>query len=116
MCFGIPKTSAVVSVVHCYLVVDVVSNVHTLVIRICFLFIVIHVWHHRLCAACVLEAFEQVVQTFVLLTKQFADVWSSRSHQFEQWQSHGVNIFQFHSLVKFIKFDALSGLCQKRTQ
>ena len=108
MCFGIQKTSAVVSVVHCCLIVDVVINVHTMVIRACFLFIVIHVWHHRLCAACALEAFEQAVQTFVLLTKQFADAWSSRSHQFEQWQSHGVNLFQFHSLVKFIKFDALS--------
>ena len=112
----IQKAAAVVSVVHCHLVSDVVSSVHTMVIGICLLFIVIHVWHHRLCAACVLEAFEQAVQTFVLWTKQFTDGWGSRRYQFEQWQSIGVNIFQFHSLVKFIKFDALSWLCQKRTQ
>jgi hypothetical protein len=66
-----------------------------MVIGICLLFLVIHVWHHRLCAACVLEAFEQAVQTFVLWTKQFADVRGSRRHQFEQWQSQGSNSRQF---------------------
>jgi hypothetical protein len=77
---------------------------------------VIYIWHHRHRAACVSEAFEQVVQTLVLLTEQFTHGWGGRSFQFEQWQSHGANIFQFHSLVKLIKFDPLSWLCQKRTQ
>jgi hypothetical protein len=50
-----------------------------MVIGFCLLFIVIHVWHHRLCAASVLEAFEQEVQTLVQWTKQFTHGWGGRS-------------------------------------
>jgi dienelactone hydrolase len=62
---------------------------------ICSVFMAIFIWHHRLRAACVLEAFEQEVQTLVLLTEQFTHGWGGRSLQFEQWQSQGANSLQF---------------------
>jgi hypothetical protein len=55
---------------------------------------VIHIWHHHQRTACVLEAFEQEVQTLELLTEQFTHGWGGRSFQFEQWQSHGANSLQ----------------------
>jgi len=56
---------------------------------------VTHIWNRRQRTACVLEAFEQEVQTLELLTKQFIHGWGGRSFEFEQWQSQGANSLQF---------------------